>query len=79
MKETKARRIALISEFSKGWKLSFVLAVVFALCNTVFFSFVPQIVRITVDSVIGTNPFDVPGFIVDFLESLGGRDYLKTH
>lgn len=77
--EIIAKRWKLIKECSKGVRVTFVLSVVFALTSTVFFSFVPQIVRVTVDSVIGTADFDVPVSISNYLHSLGGRAYFREH
>lgn len=79
MEEKKAQRKKLVAEFSQGQKLRFFLAVVFALLNTVFFAFVPQIVRVTVDSVIGVAEFDVPLWMQNFLYQLGGRAYLREN
>ena len=47
---------------------------------SVCFSYIsPVLVGTIVDSVIGTEPFDLPAFIVDFIESIGGRDFLFSH
>ena len=37
----------------------------------------PQIVRVTVDSVLGSEPFDLPPFLADLLNRLGGAEVLR--
>ena len=50
-------------------------AVFFILIGS-FFSFSgPKLVGVAVDSIIGTSPFDLPQFLVDIINSLGGREY----
>lgn len=51
-------RAALIYKFSKGIKKVFLLAILASLLNNFFHSMIPQIVRITVDSVIGNEASD---------------------
>ena len=50
-------------------------AVFFILIGS-FFSFSgPKLVGVAVDSIIGTSPFDLPQFLVDIINNLGGREY----
>ncbi len=39
----------------------------------------PQVIRVTVDSVINDTPFNLPGFLVDWIQSIGGREMLRQH
>ena len=39
----------------------------------------PQIIRVTVDSVIDTKPMDLPAWALRWVESLGGVNYLRSH
>jgi len=49
-----------------------------ATLGTVGFSFMnPQIIRHTIDSVIGTVPLAAPGFILALVERMGGMDVLR--
>jgi ATP-binding cassette subfamily B protein len=51
-----------------------------ATIGTVAFSFLsPQIIRYTIDSVIGTAPLDAPGFVQNLAGALGGLAYLREH
>ena len=50
-------------------------AVVFILIGS-FFSFLgPKLIGVAVDSIIGSAPFDLPAFVTDTINSLGGRQY----
>ena len=41
-----------------------------------FFSFLgPKLIGVAVDSIIGTDAFDLPVFVVDIINRAGGRDY----
>ena len=70
-------RLRLVSSFldgSKRWFLAAILSTVgLALTNML----TPQIVRVTVDSVLGSEPFDLPPFLVDLLNRLGGAEVLR--
>ena len=59
---------------SKRWFLAAILSTVgLALTNML----TPQIVRVTVDSVLGSEPFDLPPFLADLLNRLGGAEVLR--
>lgn len=77
-KKSLARR-KLVQEFSKGSRIYFGTSVLFALLGTIFFAMVPQIVRVTVDSILGTEPFDVPEFILHHINAQGGRSFFQEN
>ena len=70
-------RLRLVSSFldgSKRWFLAAILSTIgLALTNML----TPQIVRVTVDSVLGSEPFDLPPFLADLLNRLGGAEALR--
>ena len=39
----------------------------------------PQVIRVTVDSVINDQPFSLPGFVLSWIDSFGGREALRSH
>ena len=47
--------------------------IAFTICELV----VPQIVRMTVDSVIGSKPLEAPGFVQSWILSMGGVAWLR--
>lgn len=70
-------RLRLVSSFldgSKRWFLAAILSTIgLALTNML----TPQIVRVTVDSVLGSEPFDLPPFLVGLINRLGGAEVLR--
>lgn len=73
MKNSK-KRLNFIYRFTKGVKITFLTALFFSMLNILTFAYVPQIVRLTVDSVIGTEPFS--NNLSEFITNIGGRDFL---
>lgn len=65
--------------YTNGLKRWFALAVLAAFLSILFSFLTPQIIRLTVDSVIGTEPFALPKPLMDALEALGGRAALRGH
>lgn len=74
MERNQTGKVRLIARFLKGNLHLFVFALVFSMLNTIFNSLTPQIVRISVDSVIGGADWQLPKRLVDFLhlEQLSG-------
>lgn len=65
--------------FTKGLRRHFVLALV-SIIVAVFANYMtPQVIRVTVDSVINDTPFNLPAFLTDWIETLGGREFLRQN
>ena len=60
----------LIRRFAKGSILLFIVAVICSILNTAISSLTPQILRVTVDSVIGQEPLNLPDFLTSRLSGL---------
>ena len=65
--------------FAHGYKRFFILASAASGLSTLFQFLMPQVIRITVDSVIGDRPFALPASVMSAIDSMGGRDFLRTH
>ncbi|MDO4459208.1 MAG: ABC transporter ATP-binding protein [Clostridia bacterium] len=65
--------------FTKGFRLSFILSLLLVLIGVVANYLTPQVIRITVDSVIGNEPFALPEFIMNMVNKIGGRNALVKH
>ena len=57
----------------------FVLCILAGTLLTVFELVIPQIIRVTVDSVIGSAPVDLPPWAAGMVDALGGVEYLRGH
>ena len=68
----KTGRMRLIAHFLRGSLHMFLIALVFSMLNTAFNALTPMIIRTTVDSVIGGEPYALPDWLIRFL-GLDGR------
>ncbi len=70
-------RLALLWTAEKGRRAR-LCAVVLCTLLTVFFQLLtPQVIRLTVDSVIDDKPFSLLGALTGLVDALGGRAYLR--
>ena len=65
--------------FLKGSYLYFILAIATSMLYTVFNSLTPQVIRAMVDSIIGTEPFNLPQPVLTLIDHIGGREYIRNH
>lgn len=79
MKKSKESRARLIVELSKGHRLLFLWSIIAMIIAIVAHYFMPQVIRYTVDSVIGNEPFKLPKFMLDIIEYIGGAEFLRNN
>jgi len=82
MKQNSAKkrsRVSLLLYFLKGSKHLFVICILSIFALTFLDMLTPQIISFAVDSVLGDEPSDLPGFLNGWLEKIGGREYLADH
>lgn len=81
MKKTQIakQRFNMIVTLLKGSVLMFVISLIASMLNNVFNAMIPQVIRITVDSVVGVEEFDMPDILVNIVNSFGGRDFLRLN
>lgn len=72
----KRTNILRFYSFTKGFRLNFLFAAICVVVGVVANYLTPQVIRITVDSVIGNEPFALPDFLLNILNSFGGRELL---
>jgi len=77
MKQKNYSKTGMVFSFLKTSKRFFVLSTLSALLVSIFELLSPQIVRFTVDSVIGTEPPDLPQFIIDIIDRIGGTELFR--
>ena len=76
--KNKGGRLRLVLRFMRGSKRWFLLGLAAALLVTLIEMLNPQIIRATVDSIIGEEPFDLPAFLLTPVEAVG-VGYFRTH
>ncbi|MDR0313316.1 MAG: ABC transporter ATP-binding protein/permease, partial [Treponema sp.] len=75
----KGGRVALVAAAAEGRYFRFCLCCA-ATLGTVGFSFLsPQIIRYTIDSVIGREPLNAPAFVHSLVDMLGGIEVLQKY
>lgn len=72
----KGFRAALLGQVFTGLKRWFALGLVATVLSTATAYLTPLVITFAVDSVIGTKPMELPGFLAGAVEALGGREYL---
>ena len=64
MENTKKRgQLLKLLPFARGSRAYFLIAFIASILAVITNYLTPQVIRITVDSVIGTGPFGVPAWI----------------
>ncbi len=76
---TKKSSILRFFPFTKGLRKNFLLAMLTVVISAAANYMTPQVIRVTVDSVINNEPFSLPDFVLGWLNSLGGREFLRQH
>ena len=75
----KSGKYRILLDFTAGIRHFFVFAILASAVSIITNFLTPQIIRFTVDSVIGSEPMKLPGFMLSILESLGGRELLRSN
>ncbi len=77
---TKTGRGKLMFYFLDGSKFLFIMGVLFAVLMVVLELLQPQIIRYTVDTLLGDEASDLPVFVTGWIDRLpGGSDFLKEN
>lgn len=69
-------KLKLLLKFMKGNRLMYLGAVVAIGIATCFEMIVPLVLKVTIDSVIGSEPMEIPYSIMNFIEAIGGKSML---
>ena len=79
MQSSNKGRFKMLYSFIKGFRFLFILAILFTMFSIVFNYLMPQIIRLVVDSVIGNGKLNLPDFILQYINSHGGREMLRNN
>ncbi|MBR3719389.1 MAG: hypothetical protein IKN20_05955, partial [Firmicutes bacterium] len=77
--QNKKNNTQLLLRFLKGSKLLFVLSIACSALVTLVDMLNPQIIRAAIDNAIGGQASQFPGWVNEFVDSLGGFVYLGQH
>lgn len=70
-------KVSLILYFLRGSIPYFVISILSALCVTGLDMLSPQLIRTTVDGILGDNELKLPEFLMNRIASVGGVGYLR--
>ncbi len=56
-----------------------VVSIFATLLGTLFSFLLPQLIKVTVDSIIDSKPYDLPAVLTGFIEAHWSREYLRAH
>lgn len=77
--KSKKGRTKLVWDLSHGYRLIFIWSIISMIIALLANYFMPQVLRFTVDSVIGDEPLKLPRFVLDMLDYIGGIPFLKQN
>lgn len=78
MKEKKIK-LKMIIESTQGLKKYFIIAVITTILGIGFNYLTPQVIRFTVDSIIGDTPLNLPSYLLNMIDNIGGREFLRQN
>ncbi len=70
---------SLLKLFLKGSIHFFILSILSSLVFILMEQLMPQVIRFTVDNVLGSEPAELPAFLRDQIDGMGGIPFLRTH
>ena len=79
MQHQNTSRLKMLYSFIKGFRRFYLLAIVFTMLAIVFNYLMPQITKIIVDNIIGTQELKLPEFLQNILNAKGGIDFLRSN
>lgn len=79
MQYEKKGRFQMLFSLSKGFRWFLFLAASTSIISIIFNYLMPQVIRLTIDSVLGDVPFALPDFAVSWLNGIGGREFLRAN
>jgi ATP-binding cassette, subfamily B, bacterial len=70
------KNIKLLLKFMKGNTIIFFLAIISILLASLFAIVMPLVIKTTIDSIIGKVTLNLPTWILNIVNNIGGKDYL---
>lgn len=77
--QKKYTKLSLVWEFLKGSRGYFIISILATLAFNALEMISPQIIRTTVDSVIGDKALELPSLVMKIVRRIGGVEYLRSH
>jgi ATP-binding cassette subfamily B protein len=78
-KTQKYTKVSLVLEFLRGNKHFFILSILTSMVVAGLEMISPQLIRVTVDSIIGDRPIALPDLSNSWIKAIGGIPFLRAH
>ena len=78
-KKNPSRTMRVLRLLLKGSGRYFAACILLGVLLTLCEMIAPQVIRVTIDSVIDSEPMDLPAWALRWVESLGGAEYLRAN
>jgi ATP-binding cassette subfamily B protein len=75
----KGGKTALVVAAAEDRHFRFLLCCAATLAAVIFSFITPQIIRFTIDSILGTEPLKVPAFVSAFVDQIGGLEFIRKN
>ncbi len=72
-------RFKMLYSFIKGFRWFYILAIIFTMLAIIFNYLMPQIIKIIVDNIIGTEELKLPKILLDLVNNNGGVSFLRSN
>jgi ATP-binding cassette subfamily B protein len=69
----------MLWEIGRKRRARLYIALFAAVCMIFFNILTPQIIRLTIDNVIEGKPWQIPAFLAAWIDSFGGREFLRAN
>ncbi|MFZ2537466.1 MAG: ABC transporter transmembrane domain-containing protein, partial [Oscillospiraceae bacterium] len=79
MHTKKQGRAKMLISLSKGYRWLIFISAITTILAILFNYLMPQVIRFTIDSVLGDVPFNLPPIMMNWIELTGGREYLRSN
>lgn len=73
------KRLRILKQFMRKNLLRYFTAIAFSGIAVLFSIISPMVISFTVDSVIGSEPINLPGWLMNIVENYGGREALREN
>ncbi len=70
------KKMKLLLKFMKGNRLLYLGSILAVGLATSFEIMIPLVLKVTIDSIIGNKPMEIPNWISDFIDIGGGKSFL---
>lgn len=79
MQSENKSSLNMLYTFIKGLRRFYFFAIFFTMLAIIFNYLMPQVIRLIIDSIIGSEDLKLPQFLLDFINNLGGKEMLKDN